>query len=216
MRAALTLAALALAGASLLGCDTFERQVITVRLDRETEDFEVSVRLENAGAYLFGCGSDAEGCAGDVQAALALEGDSPLARRLRALAGGGARELSLALGEREGELDVLIHYLAMPGSGAADATGVALERELRPSGRVRTYLVTEHPGAQVEGGRYRTRIRYEDDSTPETPYTELVVSQVFSPRVDEVTLTVEDQQTSGSLLVALPGLDEALRRRGLL
>jgi len=205
------------AALALAGCDTYDRQVITVQLDRRTERMRIDARLENAGAHLFGCHADAADCAGRVRDALALEGDAPLAKNLRSLIASGAEGLTVSLATREGELDVLVTYSAWPGTGAADYAGVYLERERRRGGRTRAYLVAPWSSdTLIEGGRPRTRIRYEASDDEGVGGTARRVEWVFRPRDDALTLIVDDWQSSSSLLRAKPGLEDLLHREGLL
>jgi hypothetical protein len=214
MRASAGLAVCALVAAGLVGCETYERRVTQVTLDRQTEQLSVEVHLNRIGVDLFDCDAGPEDCAVRIEAALASEGESPLAARLRSLTEQGAEGLVLSLTAEGDALDLTVGFVALAGSRAAERSGVSIEHDLRPSGRAKTYLVVGGTDGVLQDAHARRRVRYKPPSKAgDEPVAQL--ERVCRPSVDAVTL-VEERHEGSSMLSQLPGLQDLLAARSLL
>ncbi len=199
----------------LTGCEAYDGIRTWVTFDPRTERMHVHARVENAGRSFFDC-RDAEGCTDAIRLFTQGQADAAIPKAILALSGQGAHDLKVAI-ERDGDaLDVLIWYQTLPGTRAAEVTGVGIERTGRGK-KTRTRMVVAYGDSRhIEGQDYERRIHY----APTADQTGIDAHQTWllHKKATEVTVWEEplEQTPVTPILTDVPGLADALERGGVI
>jgi hypothetical protein len=209
--------------ALLAGCEDLDRAETVrslVTWDERAGTFAVRMRMENVGAELFHCDQGVDDCVSKIRDSLTVPTsetassaeESGLDQLGATLVRAGAREVQLRVERGAVGLDLFASYTTAPGTPAANHTRVRVERSEKGR-RARTYLTVERIGAlTVSPSPWITRsVAVVEDGERADAST-----YVFRPGQREVETVRTPGVEFQPILVALPGLDEALVRAGLL
>jgi len=197
-------------------CDAYDGIRTWVEFDRVTEQFHVHARIENVSKSFFNC-ADAPDCHEVIRDFITGTASAPIPKRILGLADSGAMDLKVGLEKDGDELDVLIWYATYPGTVAAEATGVSLEREGKSFGKLRTHLVVDYDSKRhLEGAPYERRVVYE--STGQGAEVQAQQQWLLHHKVSSVVVYEAVDKAVGTtpILSEVAGLEDALTKGGLL